>query len=346
MLNFILINPFIINQKNITMKKFILVLMISLISIIVIFSCRKAYEPQLTPDQGINSTDKTELKIQSFINSMNSQLKSGSTYSIEEAIWYAEATLNFSYAIYDSSFIYLSRKSSSFSIDLNSNNTVDESELLAAYGKMVDSLEAHYDGIRDSPKHVFLCDVIDVSNSVGTLDLLMVSVIGCGFTYPYGSFDATDFWFAGGGLGKCGDYYPSYIGRDATTELEYKLLHPYITPAPNVRIYYTDIATIFDVYPHDYPYQNAPRGYRAYYFYSNDPEAGIQCLPPNELNFYISGNGIPYIIAANDTYIDKEFCNMDVKYDMMASTEFWIETHFLDISYGVRNETEVPAIEL
>jgi hypothetical protein len=346
MLNFILINPFIINQKNIAMKKFIIVLMISLISIIVIFSCRKAYEPQLTPDQGINSTDKTELKIQSFINSMNSQLKSGSTYSIEEAIWYAEATLNFSYAIYDSSFIYLSRESSSFSIDLNSNNTVNQSDLLAAYGKMVDSLEEHYDGIRDSPKHVFLCDVIDVSKSVGTLDLVMVSVIGCGFTNPYGSFNTTDYWFSGDLEGKCDIYYPSYIGRDATTELEYKLLHPYVTPAPNVRIYYTDIDTVKNIDPEDYPYANAPRGIRGYSYGSSNSQDWVQCLPYDELNFYISNNGIPYIIEDNNTFIDKEFCYIDVIWYFAAGYQYYYEVHKLDIGYGVRNETIIPNIDL
>lgn len=322
------------------MKKFILILFFSIISIFIIFSCRKSFDSQPNPDQKIGPANDTEMKIQSFLNGNNS-LKGGSTYTIEQAIWYAEATLNFTYAIYDSSFIYLSRETSTFSINLNPNNTVNQSDLLAAYAKMVDSLEAHYDGIQDSPKHVFLCDIIDVSSSAGTLNLEMRSVIGCGFTLnQYGSFGPTDYWFAGGLLGKCGNY-TGYEGRDATTELEYKLLHPYIGPAQNVRIYYSDIVTVHDIFPYDYPYQNSPRGYRAYYFYSADSEAGIQCLPPDELNFYISNNGIPFIIDDNDTFNDKEFCDIDVKYDWMPGDNYWIETHFLDISYGIRHNTVI-----
>jgi len=119
-------------------------------------------------------------------------------------------------------------------MDLNENNTVNQSDLLAAYGKMVDSLEAHYDGIQDSPKHVFLCDVINVSHSVGTLDIVMVSVIGCDYIInQYGSFGQTDYWFAGADLGKCDIYEGDSIGKDATDKLEYKLLHPLIAPAPN-----------------------------------------------------------------------------------------------------------------
>jgi hypothetical protein len=329
------------------MKKFILVLMISLISIIFIFSCRKAFEPEINPDQMINPTNETELKIQSFINSMNSQLKSGSTYSIEEAIWYAEASLNFTYAIYDSSFVYLSRETSSFSIDLNSSNTVDQSDLLAAYAKMVDSLEAHYDGIQDSPKHVFLCDVINVSSSsgkFGILDLVMVSVIGCDYTInQYGSFDATDYWWSGDLEGKCNGFSGE---GDATTALEYKLLHPLIAPAPNVRIYYTDIDSVCDIDPENYYFESAPRGTRGYWYGSNNPEDWVQCLDPDELNFYISNNGIPYIIEDNDTYIDKEFCDIDIIWDFTPSIWNYYEVHKLNISYGVRNETEIAAIDL
>lgn len=329
------------------MKKYFFVLLLFFISVILIFSCRKSFDPQPVPDQKISPANETELKIQSFINSMNNPLKSGSTYSIEDAIWYAEATLNYSYAIYDSSFIYLSRETSSFSINLNPNNTVNQTDLLAAYGKMVDSLEAHYDGIQTTPKHVFLCDVIDVSNSVGTLDLVMVSVIGCGFTLnPYGSFNSTDYWFSGNQEGKCDIYYPSYIGRDATTELAYKLLHPYIAPASNVRIYYTDIDTVFYVDPSNYYYDNAPRDYRGYYFESFEQDAWVQCLEPDELNFYISNNGIPYIIDDNITNIDKEFCYIDIIWDFIKDGNYFLEEHFMNISYGVRNETQMGTIDL
>lgn len=292
----------------------------------------------------INPTNETELKIQSFINSMNSQLKSGSTYSIDDAIWYAEATLNFTYAIYDSSFVYLSRETSSFSIDLNSSNTVDQSDLLAAYAKMVDSLEAHYDGIQDSPKHVFLCDVIDVSHSVGTLDIVMVSVIGCDYTInQYGSFGTTDYWWSGDLEGKCNGFSGE---GDATTALEYKLLHTMIVSDPYVRVYWTDIDSVCDIDPENYYFESAPRGTRGYWYGSNNPEDWVQCLDPDELNFYISNDGIPYIIEDNDTYIDKEFCDIDVIWDFIPDDEIYYEVHKLNISYGVRHETEIAASEL
>jgi hypothetical protein len=326
------------------MKKYFLVLLLFFMSIILIFSCRKSFEPQPNPDQKISPANNTEMKIQSFLNEMNNDLKSGSTYTIEQAIWYAEATLNYSYAIYDSSFIYLSRETSSFSINLNPNNTVNQSDLLAAYAKMVDSLEAHYDGIPELTKHVVLCDVINVSSSAGTLNLSMISVIGCGYTLnQYGSFGQSDWWWSGDLDGKCNGY--SGIG-DATTALEYELLHPYIAPAQNVRIYYTDIDTVFDIDPSNYYYGNAPRDYRGYFFESTEPDASMQCLGPDELNFYISNNGIPYIIEDNNTFIDKEFCDIDLIWDFIHTEQFYLEEHFMNISYGVRNETQMGTIDL
>ena len=329
------------------MKKYIFLIVILLISILTIFSCRKSFDPQLIQDQIKNRANETEMKIQSFLDGTNNNIKSGSTYTIEQAIWYAEASLNFSYAIYDSSFIYLSRETSSFSINLNQSNTVNQSDLLAAYAKMVDSLEAHYNAVQDSPKHVFLCDIIDVHHSATTVDLVMVSVIACGFTYNlYGSFNETDYWYAGGGAGKCDDYEdPIYIGRDATTELEYKLLHPYIAPVQNMRMYYTDIETVWNVDPIDYPYTNSPRGCRGYVYGSNIPDDIMQCLPPSELNFYISNNGIPYMIDDNNTFIDKEFCYIDIRYDFLPSIWLYYEQHFYDIGYGIRQSTTITTVE-
>lgn len=285
------------------------------------------------------------MKIQAFLSSLKSSLKGGSTYTTEEALWYAEATLNFSYAIYDSDFVYLSRDTNSFSIDLNENGTVNQSELADAYEAMVDSLESHYNRIQTSTKHVMLCDVKDVSNSVGSLDLMVVSVIACDYNpnlYP--QFVEDDHWYSGALAGRCDNYYPPYIGRDATTELEYHLLHPLISPVQYVRVYYEPIVTVEDIDPENYPYTPAPRGTRGYWYGSNNPGDGVQCLEPDELNFYISNEGIPYIIADNDTFIDKEFCNIDIVWDFVPSMEIYYESHTYNISYGVPHGTQVNII--
>ncbi len=245
--------------------------------------------------------------------------------------------------IYDSLFNFLSHKTCRLSLDLNENSTVNENELMDAYEKLVDSLETHYDDILTTPKHVMICDVKYDGVTSGQLDISMVSVIAFGTSpIPYGSFGPTDYWWSGDEDGKCSGY--SGIG-DATTALEHKLNDPLVAPAENVRIYYTDVETVENVDPEDYPYEYGPRGLRGYAFFDEDPGAGVQCLPPGELNFYISSNGIQYIIDDNDTFEDLEFCEIDVIWENIIWDHYY-EEHFYSISYGERHETNISATDL
>lgn len=325
------------------MKKYFLFTAILAFSIIAIFSCRKAFEPEANPNQMTNSSNETELKIQSFINRLNSDLKVEKTYSIDSAIWYSEGALNYTYSIYDSDFVYISRESSLFSINLNRDNTVNETDFISTYSKMVDSLEVQYDNIQSLTKHLMICDIIDVSNSVGRLDLQMISVIVYDYNpIYYSSFGPTDYWYAGANLGKCNGYSGS---GDAAQQLQYKLLHPLVTNVPNVRIFHFPVTTVGDINPYYYNYIPAPRGKRGYYF-EGGGNAGIQCLSPSELNFYLSTNGIPFIIDDNNEISGYEFSDIVVRYDYMAGNDYWIETHKLDITYGLRNETIIGASTL
>jgi hypothetical protein len=325
------------------MKKYFLIIAIIGIAIVAIFSCRKSIEPVTNPNQQMTPSSETELRIQSFLNRSHDNLKVGKTYSIDSAIYYVEGALNYTYAIYDSDFVYLSRESSLFSINLNRDNTVNESDLISTYNKMIYSLEAQFDNIQSFTKHLMICDIINVSNSVGRLDLKMISVIVYNYNPNYyGSFGPTDYWYAGANLGKCNGY-TGY--GDAAQQLQYKLLHPLVANVSNVRIYHFPVITVWDIDPYFYDYTPAPREKRGYYFRGPD-NSGIQCLPPSELNFYLSSNGIPYIINDNNLVSGYEFSDIVVRYDYMAGDDYWVETHKLDISYGIRNETIVGASTL
>lgn len=324
------------------MKSTYLLLSLFALSVFVIFSCKKILEPEKQPVM-TNPTSATEQRIRDFLDGTN-QMKGEQTYTIEEAIWYCEASLNFTYAIYDSTFNFLSHETCRLSIDLNENSTVNENELMDAYEKLVDSLESHYDGILTTPKHVMICDVKYDGVTSGQLDISMISVIAFGTSpSPYGSFGPTDYWWSGDEDGKCNGY--SGIG-DATTALENKMNNTLVAPAENVRIYYTDIESVEYVNPEDYPYEYGPRGLRGYAFADDDPEAGVQCLPPGELNFYISNNGIPYIIDDNDTFEDLEFCEIDVIWDYLNDPNDYYEEHFYTLMYGERHETNISATDL
>ena len=216
------------------MKKYFLLIAVFAISIIAIFSCRKSFEPEVNPNQTMNSSDQTELKIQSFLNRLHSDLKDEKTYSIDSAIWYSTASLNYTYAIYDSSLLHISLDTSTFSLDLDEYDKVLESDLEAAIDQMVDSIEVFFN----------------------------------------------------------------------------------------------------DVDPEDYYYDNAPRDFRAYIYYGDLPWPGPQCLDPDELNFYISSNGIPYIID-DMTPQGLDFISIFVDGKLMWLEDTYLEGHYLDLTFGV-----------
>jgi hypothetical protein len=341
-----LIQHFNKTKKNNTMKKYFLLIAILAVSIIAIFSCRKSSEPEVNPDQMTNSSNETEIKIQSFINRLNSDLKVEKTYSIDSAIWYSTASLNYTYAIYDSSLLHISLDTSTFSINLDRNNKVLESDLETAINQMTDSLEAFFDDLPNNTKHVIYCMVYELGTYSGRLDLGLVSAVAWGFSSTYyGSFGVSDYWFAIGDSGKCNG---QYVGQDAADQLTFKIMHPLVANDPNWRIYTIPGSDVFfdDVDPEDYYYANAPRDYRGYIYYGNLPWPGPQCLDPDELNFYISSNGIPYIID-DMTPQGLDFVSIFVDGKLgWLDLDHYFEVHYLDLTYGVKYTTTVPASSL
>jgi hypothetical protein len=332
------------------MKKYFQVLMLSIILIFLIFSCKKSIGPEIKPDQMINSTNETELKIQSFLNRMSSQLKDEKTYSIDSAIWYSTATLNYTYAIYDSALIHLSRDTSTFSMVLDKDDKVTESDLENAFEQMVDSLEDFFEDLPVNTKHVVYCLVYEMNVYPERLDVGMVSVIGWGYSImPYEPFDETDYWYAIMDYGKCGDYDGHGEGEDASDKLEQKIMDPRILYDPDWRIFTIPGSEEFfeNVDPADYPFANASRGYRGYYYLGQaETWPGPQCLDPDELNFYIGSNGIDYIIDDLEPQ-GKEFISIDVYGELLwLPNDYYEEQHFFDITYGNKYMTIVPASSL
>ena len=329
------------------MKKYFLFIAIIGISIIAIFSCRKSFDPETNPTQVMTPSSETELKIQSFLNRLQSNLKDETTYSIEDAIWYSTAVMNYTYAIYDSSFLYTKVDTSTFSVGLDKDGKVTESDLEDLIETMTDSLEAFFEDLPVNTKHVMLCMAYETNSTEESLDLGLVSVVGYGFSSTYyGSFGPTDYWYA---IWNQGDCYDFTRPGDATIQLKNKLLHPLVENDPDWRIYTipgSDYVTD-QIDPLDYPYPSAPRGHRGYCFGGTGNWDGPQCLPPNEMNFYISANGIPYIIEDNKPLDeDYEFTYIEIEGDVAFPPGGYYETHFFWITYSILYHTSQPASSL
>lgn len=327
------------------MKKYFLLITIFTIAIIVIYSCRKSFEPEVNPSQTMNSSNESELKIQSFLNRMHSDLKDEKTYSIDSAIWITEAALNYTYAIYDSVHVYLSLDTNHFYVELNENNDVNETDLETLYISMVDSLESYFDELTVNIKHLFYCDVIQGDIENGNLEMILVGAFACGTTsYGWNYFDEEDYWRSILNRGKCNGY--SGAG-DAAIRLTLAFNTSFCQSNPNVRIWFSDEITTY-AESSDYYYAPAPNEHRAFWYNGTGTFQDPQCLSPEVLEYYMAENGIPYII--DDQNPDPE--NLEFESINILSNGLyiyfggWQEYHNMFITYGVKNETQVPASEL
>ena len=163
----------------------------------------------------------------------------------------------------------------------------------------------------------------------------------------YGSFGLTDYWFSVLDSGKCDQYHGQNIGQDAGDQLVYKIMHPLVQGVSGIRLYPMPQFTIPDITGLDYPDPNAPRDYRIYYKFDDYPWPGQECLDPNELNYYISSNGIPYVID------DQNPAEMEFLEILISADVFWnddddkyIEAHWVTLIYGDIEETTTPASQL
>jgi hypothetical protein len=328
------------------MKRSVCLLITALAVTVVIFSCRKSIEYEPIDDGLILPSNAIESKIQAFKDHMDNNLKDGKTYSIDSAIWYSTAFLNYMYAIYDSALQNISCDTSAFSIELDENNKVEEALLEEAIEQMTDSMEAQYDGLQESTKHLVYCMVYEIATYQGRLDVGTVAVIGFGYSPNiYEEFGEEDYWYAILDSGMCDDYAPAYKGeKDAGEEIAFKILHPLITNDPIYRVYTVPESQVFiTVDPEGYPYENSPCGHRGYYHHAQGSWPGPQCLDPDHLNFYLTSNGIEYII--DDMKPEGlDFTWIEIRGDILFLEDNWYEeVHLLDLTYAETYLTLTPA---
>ncbi len=277
---------------------------------------------------------KVEKRIHSFIDKMNNPTKTSGEYTVDSTIWYIEATLNYTYSIWDSSFAVQIFDSSFISISLNRNNQVDDSDVTTAYSELEDSLGVHWDNISGTTKHLIATDVSLVSNSNGRIVLRLVSAIGSGSGGGnYAAFGDDDHWIWGWDLGGCGPNNATL--SDVAAELEYKYMNPIVATDPNYRVYFTGVESNEYAIPMDYPDQNNPNGeYRLFRYTQGSPITTEPCLEDDELNYYLSSNGIDHIVD----YLEPagfDLTTLNVIGDNLnGAPSYYGRRHTLDIWYG------------
>ncbi len=305
-----------------------------LMGAITITSCQKE-KAEIKDGQTNTEVSKITRQLKAF--KQNLQLKSGETLPTDSAEWYLEGLLNLEQAYNTHDFGDVDFFHDTLTLTVT-NGQISLSELNNLY----ENISAWAENLQQqSGNENYTFDVVDLTIEETGLKSgeknLVVSLSGgvLGTIPNYYPFGTSDYWYWGGGLGKCGDYIGQYIGRDASTELQRKFRNPIAVPGPG---YFTSIETI-SVTPgvdniFDDP-ENAP--YDGYMIYSQSGLNGEfdQCLSPSDLNYYLSKFDF---IRDTKKPAGKQYKTVNVVNTIGLVPIGWLHVHQYILYYGVKIE--------
>ena len=165
-------------------------------TVITLYSCKKE-AIETTPGKGI-SISQEDLRIQNLITNFkkrvdyykeNPDFKSSETMSVDSAIWYIDATLNFYYAKANHPFAVLHRDTSYFELNILQDLEATIDQIVLSYGESLSKLSQSYHEIQEENKQFIMADVRDMGPIDDTKrNLQIITVTGTGFSETDGEF--------------------------------------------------------------------------------------------------------------------------------------------------------------
>ena len=217
-------------------------------------------------------------KIEHFRNLMTAGYKTGGTMPLDSAVWNLEALISYDNAYPDSASKNFVIMSATFTMPVNENNLVSETDVQTVYQEMLDTINAQLITIENPVKFLVFSDVKTDSVVNGTA--FLTSNNGYGSDIIPGMYDPfTDDWIWGFEQGLCspppGGTNPESDGSD---EIEYRLNNPNFNFQGSGP--YTDYETIeVDIFNCSY-YDGTPRVFSTSNF--------TDCMEINELDYYLN----------------------------------------------------------
>lgn len=346
------------------MKRVILLLGISISLILINVSCNKQHDDIDMRESQIDQMDPysqhISSKIQRFKADMESHLKTGNDYSIDSAVWYVEATINYTYADTANNLMGLDMDSAFIQVSLT-DGKVTTSSAAAAFDKFVDSLTVQYQNLPSQSGHLIFADIFPRDSTSGSVTFGMISAFGYGTPIIYGPFGEEDWWMFGWGWcnngGYCGEsiYEGTHTDDDAAFQIARRIRASIgvpagrYTPTDVVTLEITPDGTVDDVgeldddyycdflNPEDLITEDNNYDYLLMYKYS-----GYQnfesCLCPDEMNFYYYGTrDVCYenlFDCLPDLLDGKELISIDmIGNNTYGDTYFYL--HIITNTYGI-----------
>jgi len=256
-----------------------LILSVVFFLLLVFNACEKNNE--IIEQKGI---DPTEQKILNFKEKMKTHTKSDELVSIDSAVWYIEAALNYTYC-------YLIPEElpetdafevDSFIVNIQTNqNRVNFTEIVDVYNDLQSQALENYNNFNGLNKYLSVMDIE-----------LSEDMMSCKTIIQYKFNDEKILlsgWKWGIKLGNCEGQYEGE--KDASTEINRYLYRIYPQPAP-VSGYWTDITM---------PYYDGYNG--IVLFQNNGPwHSNEQSPTGNNLKIYFESNNLSRCLTLGDSY--------------------------------------------
>jgi hypothetical protein len=361
-------NKFVTLKKNKMKKLYFNLTILSAIGMLLFFSCSKESEQKDTGQQKVFQPSEQDVLIEGKILAFkqkleytreNPNLKSGEAdLTIEEAVWNIEALVNYTYA--DASAEYETLINDQINITVNlSDSKVAFYDAVNTYDNIVDSIAVKFNQIQSEEKYLIVVDVSVIETDGETVTFGIDPGIGTdGPPGWFNDFGPTDYWFYGQLDGKCDQYIGQGIGSDAAEQIQFKVNMR--RSLPEGHSYFIDIKNVYcNPWSEEITFEQTLQCECCDLLNPNDPNPGDNindyllflnygypginnfhdCIPPNEMNFYLGGlEEIVYNIAYDcfsQQLSGKIFVRCDMDWDLIpAGEEYWI-LHNVNIQYGI-----------
>ncbi len=342
------------------MKKILMGIIFAGLIVFLNYSCKKETNLKNASNNIPTFMSNNDIHLRNIIlnfrNNISKHYKTGSSLTIDSSIWYIETTINYTYSWDNFEFIPISVDSLIYTLPLDNNGEVLQSDVDSIYSLIVNDLGIIYDTINANIKHLVVTDVFLTNTNNNSANIQVNTTFGINPLLIYGSFDPEDDWLYGDDLGKC-DH--SITESDAAEEIEFKLNNPENPPQPPPGgYYYYDEIEYKDIWPEDWPNpnDNIPNDnmydYLVFICYNNGWMPNYhECLPYNEMNFYLSGTSQVINNYSPDGIRPqgKTFISIDLIGTMVPSTPDYFILHMTEnggVKYGVQHITYDPPSDL
>jgi hypothetical protein len=226
------------------MKKNSFVLITLVLMLCVLYSCKKEAGIANTEQTGQTYTPEA-MALWSKLNNFNQKIKSGlkaeEFISPDSAMWYLEALFNVQQAT-DTTFDDVVTYKRNYSLNVNTNGTVNMSDLAAVYNQLVADLQSEMQNIDADYKFMIIADLQETTMKSGDFEMELTAGIGINPLIYYEPITTDDNWYYGNMLGRCvNTQWDSDAGQELLRRFNnpsmalpnpspYKWINPYVTP--------------------------------------------------------------------------------------------------------------------